>query len=196
MDADGISKTSATDSPEKQMRDEAMRLDARLRRADIPGRMKRRFHQCLLLLAIVALIPPAFVALPMLMAIIWSGVITGFQDGEAEGVVLFASALMLTVSLSYLGVQLFFRLYAGFLPRIRTRIVRYYAAITFCGLPVFLGAVHEAGQIEVPIHASLVILGITGMYLAPLLIAIFMRPERISAAEREKMVTEDDRLAA
>jgi len=92
--------------------------------------MKRRVHQCLLGLSLLVIIPGALLGMLITVGAVGSGIESGFALTD-----LIATPLLLLPSiLGWWGVKLFFRLYAGFLKRVRKALFWYYVAVTvYCG---------------------------------------------------------------
>lgn len=93
--------------------------------------MKRKLHQCLLGLWLLVIVPGAFLGVLIAVGAIGSGIKSGFSPTDFIAI----PFLLVPSVLGWWGARLFFRLYAGFLERVRRALFWFYTAVTvYCGM--------------------------------------------------------------
>jgi hypothetical protein len=111
----------------------------------------------------------------------------GFQSGFAVTDFMAIPLLLVPSLLGWWGVKLFFRLYAGFLPRARRLLFWFYSAVVaYCGMWLVSTFSRDgmSGAIFAPQEQLFGLL----LLLTPLLVVGFMKPdeESTSAAKNEE----------
>ena len=158
--------------------------------------MKRRFHQYLLGLVILALIPVAILMSPLLAGLIAGGFRHGYGASEAFAHVVLTGEAFMPTFLLCLGAKLFLRLDAGYLPRIRKRLFWYYAGVAICLGTFYFPWVSRHESIQNPMPPAESLLACLGLFLVPLLIVLFTEPGHLSREDRKKLLADDDAFAA
>ena len=96
--------------------------------------MKRQSHQCLLGLSLFVIIPGALLGMLLSIAVVATGLQSKFAPTDPLAITLF----LIPSILSWWGVKLFFRLYVGFLKRVRIVLIWFYAStLVYCGMWLF-----------------------------------------------------------
>lgn len=140
--------------------------------SNVAQKMKRQIHQVLLGISLVILIPGALLGLLLAVAAVGTGIQKGFSATDFLAIPL----LLLPSILGWWGTRLFFRLYAGFLPKVRRALFWFYAAITaYCGmwLDSTFSRDGTTGTIFAPQEQTIGLI----LLLIPFLTVVFMNPD-------------------
>ncbi len=136
--------------------------------------MKRKLHQCLLGLSLLVIVPGAFLGMLLAVAAIGSGIQTGFSTTDFIAIPL----LLVPSLLGWWGARLFFRLYAGFLARVRRALFWFYTAVTvYCGMWLISTFSRDGttGTIFAPHEQAIGLI----LLLIPFLTVVFMSPDEL-----------------
>ncbi len=140
---------------------------------DVPE-MKRKLHQCLLGLSLLVIVPGAILGVLIAVGAIGSGIQSGFSLTDFIAIPL----LLVPSFLGWWGARLFFRLYAGFLARVRRALFWFYTVVTiYCGMWLISTFSRDGttGSIFAPQEQTIGFL----LLLLPLLIVAFMSPDEL-----------------
>jgi len=138
--------------------------------------MKRRIHQLILGLLLLVVIPGALLALLLIIGLIGTAIESGFDPSDFLAIVL----LCIPALLAWWGIRIFFRLYAGFLPRVRRSLIIFYGCVlAYCGMWLFTAA-SDGENVTFIFGATEQIVGLMALVL-PLLLGVVMRPDPLPA---------------
>ena len=136
--------------------------------------MKRKLHQCLLGLSLLVIVPGALLGVLIAVGAIGSGIQSGFSPTDFIAVPL----LLVPTVLGWWGARLFFRLYAGFLARVRRALFWFYASVTaYCGMWLISPISRDGttGTIFAPQEQAIGLI----FLLIPFLTVVFMSPDEL-----------------
>ncbi len=138
--------------------------------------MKRKLHQCLLGLSLLVIVLGAILGVLIAVGAIGSGIQSGFSPTDFIAIPL----LLVPSVLGWWGARLFFRLYAGFLARVRRALFWFYTAVTvYCGMWLISTFSRDGttGTIFAPQEQAIGFI----ILLLPFLTVTFMSPDELPA---------------